>query len=472
VDLLDVPEDAELDALVRVAAAVTGMSMATVNVLDTHRQSQLASVGFPRMVTPRDESLCTRALETGGVFSSPDLSADDRFTDSPWVDGRRDGVRGYAMVPLVLDDVVVGTLCVQDREVRTLSADQLERLADLGTVVVALLERRRQSRLTAELARASAAAHAAATAAHEELTAAHAELTAARAFDEALLDALPVAVVAADPAGRITLFNRVSRLWHGTDGDSSLPPAEFPQHFALCSTDGRPLAPEEVPLTRLFREGRLQDVEIGIVPDGLPRRVVTCNGAAVHGPDGAQLGAVVVMSDVTAQRELEDRLRTAALHDPLTGLPNRSLLVDRLDLALSAAGRDESPLAVLYCDLDGFKAVNDAWGHAAGDAVLAGAAGRLSAAVRPGDTVARIGGDEFVLLCPGIGDRAGAQAVADRVVAALDAPLSSGPGRQHAVGISVGVALSTPTSTAETLLTAADEAMYRVKWGRRRLVRG
>jgi GAF domain-containing protein len=91
VDLLDVPADAELDAVVRVAAAVTGMSMATVNVLDTHRQSQLATVGFPRLVTPRDESLCTRALDTGEVFSSPDLSADDRFTDSPWVDGRRDG---------------------------------------------------------------------------------------------------------------------------------------------------------------------------------------------------------------------------------------------------------------------------------------------------------------------------------------------------------------------------------------------
>ena len=150
----------------------------------------------------------------------------------------------------------------------------------------------------ARRARASAAAHVAATAAHDELTAAHAELTAARAFDEALLDALPVAVVAADRAGRITLFNRVSRLWHGTDGDSSLPPAEFPQHFALCSLDGRRLAPEEVPLTRLFREGRLEDVEITIVPDGLPDRVVSCNGAAVQGPDGAQLGAVVVMSEI------------------------------------------------------------------------------------------------------------------------------------------------------------------------------
>ncbi|GAB3352158.1 diguanylate cyclase domain-containing protein [Modestobacter lapidis] len=471
VDLLDVPEDAELDAIVRIAAAVTGMAMATVNVLDTHRQAQLASVGFPRRVTPRNESLCTRALEAGSVFASADLSTDDRFSDSPWVDGRRDEVRGYAMVPLQLDGGVVGTLCVQDREVRALSADQLDRLRDLGTVVVALLERRRQSRRTTELARASSAAHAEATAAHDELAAAHAALTSARAFDEALLDALPVAVVAADPSGRVTVFNRVSRLWHGTDSDPTLLPEEFAQHFTLRTADAtRLLAPGEVPLTRLFREGRLEDVEISIVPDGSAARVVSCNGAAVRGPDGSRLGAVIVMSDVTAQRELEDRLRTAALHDPLTGLPNRSLLVDRLDLALSAAGRDGAPLAVLYCDLDGFKAVNDGWGHAAGDAVLTGAAGRLSAAVRPGDTVARIGGDEFVLLCPGIEDRAAAQAVADRVVAAMETPLPSGAGRVHRVGISVGVALSTPDSAPEALLTAADQAMYRVKWARRRLV--
>nr|WP_138733802.1 sensor domain-containing diguanylate cyclase [Modestobacter excelsi] len=460
-DLRSAPAtDAELEAVVRVAAAVTGMPMATVNLLDDTAQFQLATLGFPQLVTPRAESLCDRALRVGGVFASSDLRADPRFAASPWVDGRRDRVRGYAMVPLPLDGVVVGTLCVQSREVHALDQDQLDRLADLGAVVCALLQRHRDSQATAELARASEAARA-------ELAAAHAELSAARAFDTALLDSLPVAVAAVDAEGRITAFNRVSRLWHGSDGDPTLTPQDLPQRYDLRTVDGDPLPPDQVPLIRLLREGRLEDVPITIAPDGLPSRLVSCNGDAVRDPAGRLLGAVVTMVDVTAQRELEAQLRTAALHDPLTGLPNRSLLVDRLQLGLAGAARSGSPLAVLYCDLDGFKAVNDGWGHSAGDAVLVEAAGRLSAAVRPGDTVARIGGDEFVLVCPDVDGPVAAEVLAARVTDALSEPLRSGPATMHAVGISVGFALSAPGATPETLLTAADEAMYRVKQGRR-----
>jgi diguanylate cyclase (GGDEF)-like protein len=183
----------------------------------------------------------------------------------------------------------------------------------------------------------------------------------------------------------------------------------------------------------------------------------------VRDPDGRLLGGVVTLADITAHRELEQQLRAAALHDPLTGLPNRSLLVDRLALALAAALRSDAHLAVLYCDLDRFKAVNDRWGHAAGDAVLTQTAARLTAAVRPGDTVARIGGDEFVLLCPDVDGLPAAEQLAARVTAALVQPLRTGPGTVHSVGASIGVALSAPGATPETLLTAADEAMYRVK---------
>src|SRR6185503_9241590 len=105
----------------------------------------------------------------------------------------------------------------------------------------------------------------------------------------------------------------------------------------------------------------------------------------------------------------------SAQHDALTGLPNRTLLTDRIEHALQRRSSGSGPLALLFCDLDGFKAVNDAYGHQIGDAVLKMTAARLSSVVRPEDTVARIGGDEFVVLCEALGDAASATLVAARV---------------------------------------------------------
>ena len=453
-DLLDAPSDAELDAVTRLAATVCGTRFAGIHLLDTDVMTQPATFGFTGGASPRDESPCHRVAQFGGVFVSPDLAADPRFVDSAWVDGRWARVRLYAGAPLVVDGVVIGTLCVSDEVPGVLTEDQVARLDDLAWVVVALLERRRAARI-GEAARA-------------ELVRANDELVRTQAFDRALLEALPVGVVAADAEGRITLFNQVSRFWHGHDTDSGLTPAELPTAYDLFEADGRtPLPADQVPLLRAYTEGRVTDAEIVIHPHDRFPRTVSCSATEVRDVSGRFLGAVVAMADVTAQRELEEQLRTAALHDPLTGLPNRSLLVDRLDHALVAAARRGDQVALLYCDLDGFKAVNDAHGHAAGDEVLAQAAVRLAAVVRPGDTAARIGGDEFVLMCPEVADPAVAAALAERVTEAMADPLWSSAGR-HQVGVSVGVALSGPASTPETMLTAADEAMYVVKRGRPR----
>jgi diguanylate cyclase (GGDEF)-like protein len=167
--------------------------------------------------------------------------------------------------------------------------------------------------------------------------------------------------------------------------------------------------------------------------------------------------------DVTARCELEARLREAALHDPLTGLPNRALLLDRVEQALRAQEREGLPAALLYCDLDGFKAVNDTLGHAAGDAALRRMAAALSASVRPGDTVARIGGDEFVVLCPGTATETAARHLVARIADVLAAPADGGPPLRS----STGVALSRTGDTADTLLRRADAAMYEVKRARR-----
>jgi diguanylate cyclase (GGDEF)-like protein/PAS domain S-box-containing protein len=155
----------------------------------------------------------------------------------------------------------------------------------------------------------------------------------------------------------------------------------------------------------------------------------------------------------------EDRMRHDALHDPLTGLANRTLLYDRLHHALAQSEREHGDTGVLFVDLDNFKQVNDVYGHRVGDELLAALGGRLQMAVRPADTVARMGGDEFVVVCEHA-DETGALALADRLEAAIAVPVAAG-GVEHSLSASIGIALG--HDDADTLLRDADAAVYRAK---------
>ena len=178
--------------------------------------------------------------------------------------------------------------------------------------------------------------------------------------------------------------------------------------------------------------------------------------------DPAVGGIVVTNRDITAQKRLTQQLAHAAHHDALTGLPNRVLFQDRLEHALRTAERDRSPLGLLLIDLDGFKAVNDTHGHAAGDALLRTIGARLHASLRGSDTAARLGGDEFGVLLPQAGE-AGAVRVAVTILAALAEPVELGALRVQ-VGASIGIALYPEHGEdAETLLHGADTAMYAAK---------
>jgi diguanylate cyclase (GGDEF)-like protein len=162
--------------------------------------------------------------------------------------------------------------------------------------------------------------------------------------------------------------------------------------------------------------------------------------------------------------DLKEQLRHQALHDPLTGLPNRTLFLDRVRHSVDTAGRTGIWPAVLYLDLDGFKPVNDTFGHEAGDVLLRTVTDRLRGCLRPADTAARLGGDEFVVLLNGPVDRFGMARVVERIRAQLDVPILLGEGVVTTVGASIGVALGDMTTAdADTLVRNADIAMYAAK---------
>ncbi len=174
------------------------------------------------------------------------------------------------------------------------------------------------------------------------------------------------------------------------------------------------------------------------------------------------------MQDITARKDAIDQLTLLAVTDSLTGLANRAVLTDRLAVALIAAQRGGGDAGVVFVDLDGFKAVNDDLGHDIGDELLRQVAGRLSAAIRPGDTAARIGGDEFVVLCEQIDDPRQVRNVADRISRRLRDHFVI-DGHQVQISASVGVAVGNGSS-ARAVLGRADEAMYRAKRRGRGLV--
>lgn len=190
---------------------------------------------------------------------------------------------------------------------------------------------------------------------------------------------------------------------------------------------------------------------------------VRMNISAIHNAQGEVSHYLAIMADVTAMKVQQQEWERSANHDQLTGLPNRTLLMDRLHQAMAQSLRTGLILAICYLDLDGFKPINDIHGHEAGDTVLVEIAARLRRSVREGDTVARVGGDEFVLLLWGLAGIEECHQTLNRVIAEVDRPLALGD-TEVAVTVSIGVTFFPGDGKDPVLLTAqADSAMYRAK---------
>ena len=290
---------------------------------------------------------------------------------------------------------------------------------------------------------------------HARLRAALREAQAAVTRLSGIVESVADAVFTTTVDGRVTTWNEgAERLYGyratemvGVDISVLHPPgSDEPRRILEMVQAGKAI--QGLDTLRRTRDGRMAQVSISV------------NG--VRDDHGALDGLVIVARDISDRLEMEAELVRQTMHDALTGLPNRSFLTYRLTQALAESRRRDAPVAVLLLDLDQFRAANDVHGHLAGDRVLTEVAERLRSLARPIDVVARIGGDEFVLVCPDTGvDAAGR--MAEQVNEAIGAPFEL-EHRTLRIGTSIGIAVAPPLDgDAETLLKHADAAMYEAK---------
>lgn len=280
------------------------------------------------------------------------------------------------------------------------------------------------------------------------------------------LDSIGDAVVSTDLAGNVTYLNPVAEAMTGWSGAEA---SGRPLRDIVCIIDADTHAPVPDPLSMAMH----QDTTVGLGPNCLLVRrdghesAIEDTASPVHDRQGRVSGAVIVFHDVGVARAMSQRMSHLAQHDPLTGLPNRLLLLDRLERAIATAHRHHGALAVLFLDVDRFKRINDTLGHATGDRVLQSIAARMVACVRNSDTVSRQGGDEFVVLLSEVACAEDAAFRADKVLAAIAMPHPI-DGRDLHVTASVGVAAYPADGTdAAALVAQADLALLGAKAARR-----
>lgn len=281
-------------------------------------------------------------------------------------------------------------------------------------------------------------------------------------FAAAVLESLPGRTCVVDEVGRVMAVNKRYR----EEGPSGLGQVTGPQEGDDYLTwVAETVGPEAAKDLRQLIQGDSPDLRIEYA--SVRRRKRQWSELYAVPLSSERRGAVITHVDITARKQAETALTRRATHDPLTGLPNRVLLNDRLAHALSRGARTKTQIGLLFCDLDGFRDVNNTYGHLAGDKLLVTIAKRLRAVCRSSDTVARVSGDEFVIILEDVASAAEVEEVARRVIEALTEPVVLEEGEAR-TGTSIGLVITAGVPragvrTVENLIRDADAAMYAAK---------
>jgi diguanylate cyclase (GGDEF)-like protein/PAS domain S-box-containing protein len=429
--VLDSGAEASFDGLVHAAAAICGTPIALISLIDHDRQWFKANVGLEGVSeTSRAISFCTHAVEQRDLFVVEDAQLDPRFASSPLVTGDP-RIRFYAGAPLHLTDgAAVGTLCVIAREPLRLTDQQREVLRQLGRTAVHLLEGRRALMAEGDM----------------------------RQEAERISSGMPIGLYATDGEGACTFTNPRWQEIFGLSLEESLGsgwadtihPEDRSAVFAEWTQAAEEAREFEMGFRLLRRDGSLINVH--------------SQAKAFRDPAGVITGFLGFAQDVTSEVALRAELQHQASHDALTQLLNRRAFDACLSQCLQQPAHPGQPgHALLYIDLDQFKIINDAAGHAAGDRLLVQVARLLEAFRSPEASLARLGGDEFGLLLPHC-TVAEAEATAGRIIRVLEDVRYQEAEQRFRIGVSIGVVpLLGQGFDPDAVMQAADTSCFAAK---------
>lgn len=449
--LLDTPPEREFDVLAKLAQTLLGTSMSSITLITPERQWFKARCGPLAPETPREQAFCPVVVETEAPLTVADARLDARFADSPFVTGAPN-IRYYAGVPLRVrrlesEAVTIGTICVLDEQPRGPQTSDLEVLEQLACIAEALIDAR-----TIAL-RATEAAE------EHRLTVERLERER-RQFKQAERMA-HIGSYRYDIEKQSTSWSDGAFAVHERPVSGGVPNRDIMNHFPEPDRTAFIAA-----VMRTLDTGEPFEMDADFVTaKGNPRRVrCSCEIELVKGKPVALIGLI---QDITERHELEQRLRHRACTDELTQLANRAEFHRVLDARLREARALNGDVAVLLIDLDGFKGVNDAFGHAAGDAVLRRVADRLRVYRNDGSFPARLGGDEFGMVMSVSLDRTALDRQVRRLLRDLEM-VTEGQGHIARVTGTIGIALSNAAAQdRNVLLRQADAALYSAKRNRK-----
>ena len=470
-DILDTAKDPLLDRLTQIASQITGTPVSLLTFIDRDRQWIKAKYGTEMEQTSRESSFCSHTIlnKNDDPLVVTDAEKDPRFATNPFVKGDPH-IRFYAGIPLQAGDgLAIGSLCVIDTKPRTLTEEQIKELKSLAAIAMDYIDVHRSNRQLSNLLLREKEVY------NNLLRTTSDMAVEAPTFDDALhslidhldpnLGYLSCRIRNMQTGGTTgIIYNpmlpkdpELPMLWIQLDSIAHSPTGEHPKTDFISTGALRPEFSYLVVPVRI-RDRLVAVIEL-IYPD---HRKMDPRIREVFDIMASNLGIV-------AERELVNvDLQRQASHDALTGAANRTVFISQLERSIAEADSLNPTTALLYIDLDGFKEVNDNFGHQTGDRLLVEVTKRLKEICRGEDLLGRLSGDEFVLLIHGISDKNSLELLLKRIQRHLAMPFMLGD-LEIRIGTSIGCSLldSNEISTTE-LIRRSEEAMYLVKTGERK----